>query len=217
MPAPSTTEPLQIKDVSDGVIALKDGSFRGIVQIDAINFELRSSDEQAAIIEQFQGFLNSIDFPLQVVIQSRTYNVQTYLAGIEQSASEIDNELLKLQSQEYVRFIRELSELANIMSKRFYVILSLAVTAATETKGFLSSITGMFKKKPAAAPTPAIPEQDIQNYKMQLQQRADLILGGLSGMGLKGRVLGQEEVLALFSDLYNPSIVAKATEPTTHA
>lgn len=208
MPAPSTTEPLQIKDIRDGVVVLKDGSFRGIAQIDAINFELRSSDEQAGIIEQFQGFLNSIDFPLQVVIQSRKYNVETYLAGVEASASGLDNELLKLQAGEYVRFVRELSDLANIMGKRFYVIISLSATASAQTSSFLSGITGLFKKKAAAAPT-ATPEQDIQTYKMQLQQRADLIIGGLSGMGLKGKLLGQEDIVALFTDLYNPQVIAK--------
>lgn len=213
MAAPSTTDAFQIKDIRDGVVVLKDGSMRGIVQIDAINFELRSSDEQAGILEQFQGFLNAIDFPLQVVIHSRKYNVQTYLAGIQEATDKLDNELLKLQGQEYIRFIGELSDLANIMSKRFYVVIAVQVTPSAQTAGFLSGITGLFGKKKAAPTT--TPEQEFDTYKIELQQRADLILGGLSGMGLKGKMLGQDDVVTLFTDLYNPTVPAKKAPAST--
>jgi len=213
MPAPSTTDLIQIKDIRDGVVMLKDGSIRGVVQIDAINFELRSSDEQTAILEQFQGFLNSIDFPLQIVVQSRKYNIETYLAEVQQATGQLTNDLLKLQAEEYIRFVRELSELANIMSKRFYVVIPLQVSAQTETKGMLSGITGLFKRKTPVKET-GISEQDLPSYKAQLLQRADLVLGGLSGMGLKGRALGQEELVGLFGDLYNPAVPTH-TAPTT--
>jgi len=214
MTTPSTTDALQIKDIREGVIFLKDGSIRGMVRVDAINFELRSSDEQTAILEQFQGFLNSIDFPIQIVIHSRKYSVETYLAGVEQASGELTNELLKLQAQEYIRFVRELSELANIMSKQFYVVIPLQVASAvTSASGLLSGITDFFKKKkaPAVAQPGMLPE-DLQSYKLQLQQRADLILGGLSGMGLKGKALEQEELAKLFTELYNPVVVSQPTK-----
>lgn len=215
MATPSTTDALQVKDIQNGVVLLKDGSVRGIVQIDAINFELRSSEEQAAIIEQFQGFLNAIDFPVQAVVQSRKYNVETYLTGIQASAAQLTNDLLKLQAEEYVRFVRELSELSNIMSKHFYVVIPLqATTTATSDGGMLSGITGLFKKKPAAT-GPGLPEQEVQTYKLQLQQRADLVLGGLSGMGLKGKMLEQDDLVALFTDLYNPTVSSQPAQPTT--
>jgi type IV secretory pathway VirB4 component len=206
MPTPSTTNPIQIKDIRDGVIVLKDGSVRGIAQIDAINFELRSSDEQTAIIQQFQGFLNSIDFPAQVVVQSRKYSVETYLTGVQAASEQLANDLLKLQAQEYIRFVRELSELANIMSKRFYVVIALqVVTAPSESKGIFSGITGIFKKTKPSAVSSGLTDEESAAYQIQLQQRVDLILGGLSGMGLKGRALGQEDLLNLFGELYNPN------------
>ncbi len=213
MANPSTTNPLQIKDVQQGILIFKDGSVRGVVQVDAINFELRSTDEQTAIIQQFQGFLNSVDFPIQMVVNSRIYNVETYLATVQTASEQLTNELLKLQAQEYIRFVRELSSLANIMSKKFYVVIPLSVSAQTETKGFLSGITGMFKK--SAAPAGVSPE-NLATYQNELAQRADLILGGLSGMGLKGHMLNQDELVSLLTDLYNPT-GSPAVAPQPHA
>jgi type IV secretory pathway VirB4 component len=209
---PSTTDPIQVKDIREGVIVLKDGSLRGIVQIDAINFELRSGDEQTAIIQQFQGFLNAIDFPLQIVVHSRKYNVQTYSENVEKTSQELTSDLLKLQAQEYIRFVRELSELANIMSKRFYVVLSLQATEKAQGPGIMDQVMGIFKKKKVVQA--AVPDQDFQTFQLELRQRADLVLGGLSGMGLKGKVLEQQEVETLFTDLYNPEVVSQS-QPTT--
>jgi type IV secretory pathway VirB4 component len=205
MAAPSTTDLVQIKHITDGIIVLKDGSLRAIVEVSAINFELRSSDEQAAILQQFQGFLNSIDFPIQMVIHSRKFDITTYLSNVTQASESLTNELLKVQAQEYMRFVQELSELANIMSKRFYVALPFQVAALPTKQGIVSGITGMFSKKKTPADQ-GIPAEQLANYKIQLQQRADLIAAGLSGMGLKGRLLEQEELLTLFRELYSPVV-----------
>lgn len=202
---PSTADLVQIADIRDGVALLKDGSARGIVQIDAINFELRSSDEQAAIIQQFESFLNSVDFPVQMVVHSRKFDITTYLANVQTATETLTNDLLKMQAQEYARFVQELSELSNIMSKKFYIALSFAVASTVEKKGFIAGIKDTFKKKKAAVQAGATPEQTTA-YLSQLQQRADLILGGLSDMGLKGHMLNQDEMLQLFTDLYNPVV-----------
>jgi type IV secretory pathway VirB4 component len=213
-PPPSTTDLVQIKQIVDGVIVLKDGTLRAVVQVSAINFELRSSEEQAAILQQFQGFLNSVDFPIQMIVHSRKFDITAYLASVQQAVAELTSELLKVQAEEYMRFIKELSALANIMSKNFYVALPFQVTAApTAKKGILSGVTGMFSKKKGAAQD-GIPPEQLASYKVQLQQRADLLLGGLSGMGLKGHVMSQEELIALFNDLYNPKVPAAAKPPS---
>lgn len=208
--APSTTDLIQLKELRDGVMILKDGTLRALVQVSAINFELRSSDEQTAILQQFQSFLNSIDFPIQIIVHSRKFDISAYLANIEAAGEQLTNELLKVQAQEYMRFVQELSELSNIMSKNFYVALPFQTVAAQEKKGFLSGFTGMFKKKGPAQPTGPTDAQ-IAAYKMQLQQRADLITGGLSGMGLKGHMMTQEELLQLFTALYNPVVPPRQT------
>ena len=206
MPAPSTTDLVQLAQIADNVIVLKAGSLRAVVEVNAINFDLRSSDEQAAITQQFEAFLNSIDFPVQIVVESRRFDVSGYLATIKTAAESLTNELLKVQAEEYARYVNELSELANIMSKRFFVVLQFTATSAPETskKGFFSGITGIFSsKKPASA---AIAAETLTAYQQQLTQRADFVLGGLSGMGLKGHILGQDELKSLFHDLYNPTV-----------
>ena len=206
MANPSTTDLVQLAQINENVIVLKNGSLRAIVEISAVNFDLRSSDEQAAIIQQFESFLNSIDFPVQIVIQSRRFDVSGYVATVRAAGETLTNELLKVQAEEYARFVSELSELANIMSKRFFVVIEFTATAAAETtkKGFLSGITGMFKKKAPASIT--ISPETLAAYQQQLSQRADFVLGGLSGMGMKGHVLVQDELKKLFHDLYNPTV-----------
>jgi type IV secretory pathway VirB4 component len=207
---PSTTDLTQIKDLRDGVIVLKDGSLRGVVQVSAVNFELRSSDEQAAILQQFASFLNSIDFPVQMVVHSRRFDISAYLATVQTSSEQLTNELLKVQATEYIRFVGELSELANIMSKNFYVVVPLSITPVTVSKGILGGFKDIFKKSPTQQEL--TPEQ-LATYRAQLQQRADLVIGGLSGMGLTGHMLAQDELSALFGALYNP--VVPAAQHTT--
>lgn len=200
---PSTSDLIQIQELRDGVLILKDGSLRAVVSVTAINFELRSSDEQQAILQQFAGFLNSIDFPIQMVVHSRRYDITEYIKTVQVAAEQLTNELLKVQATEYIRFVSELSDLANIMAKNFYVVLPLTVVAPTESKGLLGGFKDMFKKAP---PTHTLPAEQLASYRSQLQQRADLIIGGLSGMGLKGTMLGQEELTKLFNEVYNPVV-----------
>ena len=126
---PSTTDLIQLKEIRDGVIFLKDGSLRGVVQVSAINFELRSSDEQAAILQQYASFLNSVDFPIQMIVQSRRFDISEYLAAVQAASDQLTNELLKVQAGEYIRFITELSSLSNIMAKNFYIAIPMMVTA----------------------------------------------------------------------------------------
>lgn len=209
--APSTTDLTQIKDLRDGVIILKDGSLRGVVQVSAVNFELRSSDEQSAILQQFASFLDSIDFPIQMVVNSRRFDISAYLATVQTASEQLTNELLKVQAAEYIKFVGELSELANIMAKNFYVVVPLSIVPVNQSKGILGGFKDIFKKSPKQQEL--VPEQ-LATYRAQLQQRADLVIGGLSGMGLTGHMLTQDELAALFSALYNP-VVPAAQHPTT--
>lgn len=201
--APSTTDLTQIKDMRDGVIVLKDGSLRGIIQVSAVNFELRSSDEQSAILQQFSAFLNSVDFPIQMVVHSRRFDISAYLATVQTASEQLTNELLKVQAGEYMRFVSELSDLANIMAKNFYVVVPLSVTPVSTSKGILGGFKDLFKKSPTKQEL--TPEQ-LAAYRMQLQQRADLVIGGLSGMSLTGHMLNQDELATLFNALYNPVV-----------
>ena len=149
MPAntgPSTQQLVSISEIRDNVVLLKDGSMRSVVEVSAINFELRSEDEQIAIVQNFQKFVNSVDFPLHICISSRRLYIDNYLKLAAEASSELDNELLRIQASEYMKFIKELSSLTNIMSKKFYVVVPYTGGSIVPAKkgGLLDSI---FPKK----------------------------------------------------------------------
>ena len=186
---------------------LKDGSMRVIVEVSAINFELRSEDEQTAIIQNFQRFINSMDFPLHICIISRRLYIDNYLKLTAEASGQLDNELLRIQAGEYMKFIKELSSLTNIMSKKFYIAVPFYIFEAPTKTGIFQSI------KSTVSPTAniqSISEEKFSIYKNQLMQRAELIFGGLVGMGLRTRLLERDELVQTFYGLYNPT--AKTTE-----
>ncbi len=199
---PSTQNLVAIREIRDSVLMLKDGSMRVIVEVSAINFELRSEDEQIAIIQNFQKFINSIDFPLQISLVSRRLYVDTYLKLAEEAAGQIDNELLRIQANEYMKFVKELSSLTNIMSKKFYIVVPYYVFESPTKTGIFQSLKGVMS--PAGA-TKQLSEEKFEMYKNQLMQRAELIFGGLVGLGLRTRVLERDELVKIFYDLYNPA------------
>lgn len=192
---------MPISDIVENVILLKNGSLRAAIEVSAINFELRSEGEQVAILQNFQRFLNSLDFPLQIVVNSRKLNIDEYLKLVDQTAASLTNELLKIQAAEYSKFVRDLSDLSNIMSKKFYIVIPFYVFETPSKAGLLQSLKSIFK--PSAVVKHITPEQ-LETYKNQLLQRAELIFDGLIGLGLKTKLLEKNDLLNIFYDLYNP-------------
>ncbi len=202
MAVQSTKQLVDVADIVDNVVLLKNGSLRAVIEVSAINFELRSEGEQIAILQNFQRFVNSTDFPLQIVINSRKLNIDEYLKLIEQSSNDLTNELLKIQADEYGKFIKELSDLSNIMSKKFYIVVPFYVFEAPSKAGITQSIKSIFK--PSTVAKQLTPEQ-LETYKSQLLQRTELIFDGLIGLGLKTKLLEKDDLMNLFYGLYNPS------------
>lgn len=202
MATQSTKQLVGVANIIDNIVLLKNGSLRSVIEVTAINFELRSEGEQIAILQNFQRFINSIDFPLQIVVNSRKLNIDEYLKLIETSSSELTNELLKIQATEYSKFIKELSDLSNIMSKKFYIVIPFYVFEAPSKAGIAQSLKSIFK--PSTVAKELTPEQ-LETYKSQLLQRTELIFDGLVGMGLKTRTLEKDDLMNLFYGLYNPS------------
>lgn len=202
MAVQSTKQLVEVANIIDNIVLLKNGSLRSIIEVSAINFELRSEGEQIAILQNFQRFINSIDFPLQIVVSSRKLNIDDYLKLIDQSANELTNELLKIQATEYSKFIGELSDLSNIMSKKFYIVVPFYVFEAPSKSGIIQSVKSIFK--PSAVVKELTPEQ-LETYRSQLLQRTELIFDGLIGMGLKAKTLEKDDLVNLFYGLYNPS------------
>lgn len=199
----STEQFVEIADIRDSVVILKNGSLRAVIEVSAINFELRSEEEQMAILQNFQRFLNSVDFPLEITSTSRRLNIEDYLKLVSQSIDSSDNELLKIQGMEYSKFIKELSELANIMQKRFFVIVPFYITgiSSPSTKGFFEGIKEVLGPTKEAAVK--INEENFQTARNQLLQRAELIYDGLIGLGVRTQLLKKEELMSLFYGLYN--------------
>src|SRR3989338_1303015 len=202
MPNQSTENLVPISDIREGIAILKNGSLRMVLEVSAINFDLRSGDEQVAIRQGFQRVLNSADFPLQIVISSRELNIDTYLKIVEQIVESAENELFRIQATEYARFIKELSGLANIMSKKFYIVIPFYVYEKPEATGLVESLKGVLQPKEVAK---ELTEEQFNTYKNQLLQRAELVYGGLVGLGLKIKPVEDENLKDLYYRLYNPS------------
>lgn len=204
MPTLSTKQFVEVADIREGVLFLKNGSLRSVLLVSSINFELRSEDEQTAIVRNFQQFLNSIDFPLQIVVNSQRFNIGDYLTSVQETIKDVTNELLRIQGAEYLKFVEELATLSNIMSKKFYIVIPFYVSDAPGKRGILDGFTSMFKSKTTAALT----DEQFQTYKNQLVQRTEIILGGLTAMGLRAQSVEQDGLVKLFTELYNPGVTS---------
>jgi hypothetical protein len=205
-----TTSPTQkyldVAEIKEDTLVLKSGAMRAVLAISAINFDLKSSDEQEAIINQYQNFLNSIDFPLQILVSSRKLNMQNYLDFLVEKEKSQSNELLRLQISEYRSFIDQLVSVSNIMEKTFYIIVPFS-PIESKKGGFFGNLFSLIN------PQKNILEKrgNFENYRGQLFQRVSHITAALSGIGLKIIPLKTEELIELMFDSYNPEIY-NATE-----
>jgi type IV secretory pathway VirB4 component len=192
---------LDVAEIKEDVIVLKNGSFRSIVAVSAINLDLKSTEEQDAIVMQYQNFLNSLDFPVQIMISSRKLNISHYLEFVDKKARLQKNELLKLQISEYKNFIAQLVSVSNIMDKNFYIIVPFSAME-NETKSFVSNLMDRFN------PQKSIEEkrENFETYKNQLFQRLDHISASLSGIGLRLTPLKTQEIIELLYNAYNPNL-----------
>jgi hypothetical protein len=191
----ATQQFVPIKEIRNGIAVLKDGGYRGVLICSSINFGLKSADEQRAIIEGFQNFLNTLDFSIQIVVNSRKMDLRPYLALLEAKAPDQKTELLRIQLREYIEFIRSFTDQANIMTKSFYIVVPYTphVTAT-------SAASGLFGTKKTVAQT----ETSFEEDRAQLEQRLSLVAGGLGGTGVRAIPLGTEEVIELFYRSFNP-------------
>ena len=201
----SAQEFVDISEIKDGVAVLKNGTLRMVLMVSSINFDLKSSQEQEAIIAAYQGFLNSLDFPLQILISTRKIDIDPYMEMLDQKEKTQSNELLRFQVADYKNFIKNMVGAANIMTKSFYIIVPFALTEGKK-EGFLDKI------KIALNPKQALVERqmEFENYKNQLWQRVNHVTAGLSGTGIKIVPLGTEELIELFYNAYNPKVLESA-------
>ena len=198
--AKATQEFVPIKEVRDGVIILKDGDIRAIVLANSVNLSLKSSDEQKATIMQFQNFLNTLDFSVQISVQSRRLDIRPYLLLLENRMKDQTEPLMKLQTKEYIEFIRNFTDTVAIMTKSFFVVIPY-------THFNLKSDYGVFKKlfsKETKMEARVSAQSDFEEKRTQLEQRVSVVQQGLASCGIKSAQLGTEEVVEVFYKVFNP-------------
>ncbi len=196
-----------IQEVRDGIIILKDGSMRAILMTSSVNFALKSEDEQKSIIYQFQNFLNSLNFDMQIFVQSRNLDIRPYVSLLEERLKVQTDDLMKIQVREYIQFVRSFTEQANIMTKRFFIVVPYTPVSANLTKAENKLFS--FGKKDSKAKVIA---DAFAESRTQLAQRIDVILSGVARTGLRAVQLGTEEVIEVFYQLFNPG---EAEKPLT--
>lgn len=195
----STQQYLDIAEIKDDVIVMRDGTLRAILAVSSINFSLKSEEEQNAVISSYVSFLNNLSSTVQIVIQSRELNVDGYLENLRKIENEQVNRLLKTQTSEYINYVQELISMGKIMSKKFYVIVSYS-PFTDQHKSFFSLLMESFKP----ATYLQIKESRFAKYKEALNRRVDSISGSLSSLGVDVSQLNTQEVIELFYNSYNP-------------
>jgi type IV secretory pathway VirB4 component len=192
----TTQQFLEIEEIREGVVILKNKSLRGVIMVSSLNFALKSEEEQNAIIYQFQSFLNSLDFSIEIVVQSRKLNITGYLDKLKELERTQEIELLKIQTAEYRKFINSLIAGGAIMSKNFFVVVPFTLI---EIPGLKASRGSLAKKVDTA-----FSEERFQQAKFQLWQRMEFVALGLRRCGLQTIPLNTSELIELFWSIYHP-------------
>lgn len=209
--AKTTQDFVPIREIRDGVVILKDGSMRALVLASSLNFALKSADEQNAIILQFQNFLNSLDFSVQIFIQSKKLDIRPYIALLEERYKEQMTELMKIQTREYIEFIKTFVENSNIMTKSFFLVISYEPPVISASKNPINNIAKKFSNKSGEAGSDGktIANAEFDEYRSQLQQRVSVVEQGLVRCGIRVAELGTEEVVELYYKIFNPGETEK--------
>jgi hypothetical protein len=207
----STQNTLQIAEIRDGIVIMNDGSFRSVVMVKSINFDLMSPQEQESVEYAYQGFLNSLYFPVQIFIRSQKVDLQPYIEKLDKIRTEHDNMLLALLMDDYIGYIDQLAMQTNIMDKKFYLVVPFfpvvgTQKALTQSKNFFTGLTDLFNSRENHV---VINEPDLEKAKAELRNRVQSVLGGLQQCGIQGLPLDTQELIELYYDTYNPDTATR--------
>ena len=200
----ATQDFVPVREVRDGVIVLKDGSMRSVLMASSINFALKSTEEQESVLYQFQNFLNSLDFSIQFFIQSRELDIRPYINLLEERLTAQTDDLMRIQVQEYIGFIKNFTENADIMSKSFFLVVPYTPSMLDQKRDALNMLLGKKQKK-----DPERKSHSFEEDRSQLQQRVSVVEQGLTRTGIRTIQLGTEEVIELLYKLFNPGELEK--------
>ncbi len=207
----STQNALQIAEIRDGIVIMNDGTYRCVLMVKSINFDLMSPQEREAVEYSFQGFLNSLYFDIQIFIRSQKVDITPYIQRLDKIRSEHDNMLLALLMEDYIAFIADTAQHTNIMDKKFYVVIPYnsvpdVKQLAAESKNFFTELLGIFSKTETKV---VINEADLNKAKDELRNRVQAALAGLQQCGIQGLPLDTQELIELYYDTYNPDTATR--------
>lgn len=200
--AQSTQTHLRIGEIRDNVLVLKNGGLRAILKTTSINFNLKSEAEQNSIIQAYQNFLNSLEFPIQIVVRSKKLDIDDYINSVRTIGDNQANKLLQEQTYEYADYIQKLVEFADIMAKEFYVVIPhdpLRTKGVSRIQNFLQHLkpkdtVGDIKKR----------HQEFEELNKILSQRVNVVESGLEACGLQVKQATTSEIISLFYQSFNP-------------
>jgi type IV secretory pathway VirB4 component len=207
----STQNTLQIAEIRDGIVIMNDGSFRSVIMLKSINFDLMSPQEREAVEAAYQSFMNSLYFDIQIFIRSERIDIRPYIERLDKIRSEQENMLLAMLMEDYLGFITGLAQQTNIMDKRFYMVLPFfskpdIQKAITQSKNFFTGLGTIFKPKEQHV---TVNEQDLEAAKTELRNRVQNVLAGLNQCGVQGVPLDTQELIELYYDSYNPDTATR--------
>jgi hypothetical protein len=207
----STQNTLQIAEIRDGIVIMNDGSYRSVVMVKSVNFDLMSGEEQEAIEYSYQGFLNSLYFPIQIFVRSQKIDLQPYIQKLDKIRTEHDNMLLALLMEDYIGYIQDLSQQTNIMDKKFYVVIPFFPLAESQkpldqSKNFFTGLATLFNNKEQHV---TINEAELEQAKTELRNRVQSVLSGLLQASIQGLPLDTQELIELYYDTYNPDTATR--------
>ncbi len=200
----STQRYLQFAGVKDNTLILKNGGLRAVMEVSSVNFSLKSEEERDSIINSYQQFMNSLDFPVQILVRSRKLDIDNYLEDLRQKMRNLKNVLLQEQMKDYIEYVQKLVEYSDIMEKRFFVVIPQNPSRAEKTSlisKFLAyimpddTVMDILKRR-----------KEFKSLKNQLDQRANVVETALGNCGLGINQLKTEEIIELFYQVYNPQL-----------
>ena len=197
----STKSYLDIAEIKEDTVILKDGTLRVVLLVSSINFSLKSEDEQNAIIASYISFLNFLEFPLQILIQSRKLDIDSYLDRLKKIEKEQTNELLRMQTAEYRQYVNELVDIGDIMTKRFYIVVPYN-PLSDKQRSWVKRFLGLF----SAAKEVKINQEAFNKRRHALSQRVQHIITGLASMSVKSVILDTQSLIELYYNTYNPDV-----------
>lgn len=202
----TTQEHLDILDIKDNLVVLKNGIICAVLQTTAVNFDLLSEIEQDAIIAAFSMLLNSITFPIQVVLRSKKLDITKYIEKIQRVESKITDPLMKHQAEAYRKFVQEVIKTNEVLDKKFFVVVPSGATMNLEQTGAFDWVSKLFGIQNRRVRVNV--DKAIQEASIQLSPKVDHVAKEFSRLGVKSRQLNTQELVELYFDIYNPTTLS---------